>query len=172
MSESPQVSFFRPVLPARPGHERMDHPRAVRPGRRCAPPSGVHFSPAACTSLSSATPESAAANRGQAAAAAEAESSGDPDSPGSRPSPSPASKAGQRSEGGDRTASGLVFDQPLDIIGGFLIGLLTLVVPLTGVVMDRRLLPSRVEAGQQPFRPVAAAENPENPGPGRKAPDH
>ena len=57
------------------------------------------------------------------------------------------------------------------IIGGFLIGMLTLVVPLTGVLMDRKLLPIGVEAGQLPFRPVSAGENPENPGPGRRAPD-
>lgn len=151
----------------------MDHPRAVRPGHRCAPQSGVHFSSAACISLSSATAGSAGPSGLQAAPAAEGESSGDPDSPGSSPPfPPPSSRGGQRPEGRDDTEAGLVFDRPLDIIGGFLIGLLTLVVPLTGVVMDRRLLPSRVEAGQLPFRPVAAAETPENPGPGRTAPDH
>jgi hypothetical protein len=45
------------------------------------------------------------------------------------------------------------------------------VVPLTGVVLDRNHLPPGATVDELPFRPVVAAESPENPEPGRRAPD-
>lgn len=151
----------------------MDQARPVRPGPR----SGSHRG--ATPALATPGPLATTGSRAREAAApapashtGDAESTGDPDSPGPGSSfPRLPNRNDRRTDSRRETLAGLVFDQPLGIIGGFLLGLLTLVVPLTGVVMDRHLLPSRVEASDLPFRPVAAAENPENPGPGKMAPD-
>jgi hypothetical protein len=61
--------------------------------------------------------------------------------------------------------------QPLGIVGGFVVALLTLVVPLAGVVLDRHGQPVMMDSVDRSFTPFAAAESPENPAPGRRAPD-
>ncbi len=110
-------------------------------------------------------------------AGSEAEASGEPDSPGPRPTVSPRSS----SRGGATQAAAAVqvFDEPLSLLGGCLLGLLTLMVPIAGVVTDRTLLPSEAQTGVSPgsvaeqpaLRPAAAAEIPGNPGPERTVPD-
>jgi hypothetical protein len=122
-------------------------------------------------------PGSIALGLGPMPDASEAESSGDPDSPGPRtPLPRPSTSGGPtrggRSPGtGLEDSAALFFDQPIGALGGVLLGLLTLLVPLAGVIMDRPLLPDQQQSGEPRFRPVAVAESPGSPGPGRTAPD-
>jgi hypothetical protein len=118
----------------------------------------------------------------------EAEPSGEPDSP--EPRPTSPHRSSPRAGAANASSAVLIFDQPLGIVGGFLLGLLTLVVPIAGVVMDRHLLPSRTEAGATPdslsaqpdttgfgsvaerpsVRRVVAAESPGSQGPERTVP--
>ena len=127
----------------------MDHVQPVRPFSRSGSPRG--------NSPALAVPDNG-----------DAEASGEPDSPEPR---SPASGSGP-----DPTAE-LFFDQPFGAVAGFLLGLLTLLVTLAGVVMDRPLLPGQQESSRHRFRPVdgfrpaAVAEIPGSRGPGRTAPD-
>ncbi|MDM7953315.1 MAG: hypothetical protein QUV07_08905 [Cyanobium sp. CZS 25K] len=154
----------------------MDHVQTVRP----LPRSGVHHGTSSAvttpgTLLSSGSPGKAADALGPDAG--EAEPSGDPDSPGpTAPLPRPSTPgAGAR---GDKPSAAkqdpsvsLLFDQPFGAVAGFLLGLLTLLVPLTGVIMDRPLQPGHQESEGPGLTPVAAAETPESRGPGRTAPD-
>ena len=122
----------------------MDH---VQPAHRPAPLPGSDRGTSPALSL---------------AATGEAEPSGEPDSPGPRSLSSGNSAA---------SSADLFFDQPLGAMAGFVLGLVTLLVPLAGVVMDRPLLPGHQESGVGRFRPVAAAESPGSRGPGKTAPD-
>jgi len=110
-------------------------------------------------------------------AGSETETSGEPDSPGPRPTAH--SRGTSRSAADQASAAVQVFDEPLSLLGGCLLGVLTLMVPIAGVVTDRNLLPSRAAAGvsqgsvaERPaLRPAVAAEIPGNQGPERTGPD-
>ena len=121
-----------------------------------------HARPFACSSSNQGTSPALAAPHTVVRDTGDDEPSGEPDSPGPRSTLS--------GPGTDPSAE-LFFDQPFGAVGGFLLGLVTLLVPLSGVVMDRQLLPSHQESSEQRFRPVAVAESPENRGPERTAPD-
>jgi len=126
----------------------MDHVQHARPFARSGSNQG--------TSPVLAAPHTVVSDPG------DDEPSGEPDSPGPRSTLS--------GPGADPYAE-LFFDQSFGALGGFLLGVVMLLVPLTGVVMDRQLLPSHQESSEQRFRPVVVAESPENRGPERTAPD-
>ncbi len=65
----------------------------------------------------------------------------------------------------------LFFDQPFGALAGVLLGFVTLLVPLAGVITDRPLLPGPEESSERRFRPVAVAESPGSRGPGKTVPD-
>lgn len=131
----------------RPLHDCMDHAQPAHQPVRPASDSGFDRVTSPALPL---------------AAMGDAEPSGEPDSPGPR---SP------RSGNGVDDAADLFFDQPFGAVAGFLLGLITLLVPLAGVVMDRPLLPDHQESSERGFRPVAVAESPGSRGPGKTAPD-
>ncbi len=155
----------------------MDHVRTVRPQSRSGSHRGTASLASPASLSGSGAPGPFSAGLCPTPDVGEVDSSGDPDSPGprtplSRPSASGVSSRGGRSPGaGPDDPETLFFDQPFGTLGGVLLGLLTLLVPLAGVVMDRPLLPGQQESVDRRFRPVAVAESPESPGPGRTAPD-
>lgn len=141
----------------------MDHVQHARPFPRSGSHHGTKPSIAASGSLlSTGSSGSSAGGVSLAPAAGDDQPSGEPDSPGPR-SPGYGN--------GTDAASDLFFDQPFGAVAGFLLGLLTLLVPLAGVITDRPLLPGDQESIEPRFRPVAVAESPGSRGPGKTVPD-
>lgn len=141
----------------------MDHVQHARPFPRSSSQHGTSPALAAPGALSSTGSSGSDVNGFSLVPdTGDTEASGEPDSPGPRsPASGPVPAA---------TAE-FFFDQPLGAVGGFLLGVMTLLVPLAGVVMDRPLLSSPEESSERRFRPVAVAETPGNRGPGKRAPD-
>ena len=141
----------------------MDHVQPARPFPRSGSHRGASPSlapPGILTSTGS--PGSASEGVSLATSSGDAEPSGEPDSPGPR-----STAYGPRVD----PSAELFFDQPFGAVGGFLLAVMTLLVPLTGVVMDRPLLSDQQGSREGRFRPVAVAESPGSRGPERTAPD-
>jgi len=141
----------------------MDHVQHARPFPRSGSHRGTVPSPAVPGALiNAASPSSPVDAFALCPSTGDAEPSEEPDSPGPR-SPGYGNSA--------EASSDLFFDQPLGAIAGFLLGLATVLVPLAGVITDRPLLPGEQQSSERRFRPVAVAESPGSPGPGKTAPD-